>query len=60
MMNEIIRFLMAISLIMTIVFAVVANLDKCVFKSLIFTLGSIFCEVITVLLFLLYSFIYLV
>lgn len=60
MMNEIIRFLMAISLIMTIVFAVVANLDKCVFKSLIFTLGSIFCEVITVLLFLLYFFIYLI
>lgn len=60
MMNEIIRFLMAISLIMTIVFAVVANLDKCVFKSLIFTLGSVFCEVITVLLFLLYFFIYLI
>lgn len=60
MMNEIIRFLMAISLIMTIVFAVVANLDKCVFKSLIFTLGSIFCEVITALLFLLYFFIYLI
>lgn len=60
MIAETIRFLMTISLIMTIVFAVVANLDKCVFKSLIFTLGSIFCEVITVLLFLLYFFIYLI
>ena len=60
MMNEIIRFLMAISLIMTIVFAVVANLDKCVFKSLIFTLGSVFFFFFTVLLFLLYFFIYLI
>lgn len=60
MIAEIIRFLMAISLIMTIVFAVIANLAKCVFKSLIFTLGSVFCEVITVILFLLYFFIYLI
>ena len=60
MIAETIRFLMTISLIMAIVFAVIANLDKCVFKSLIFTLGSVFCEVITVLLFLLYFFIYLI
>ena len=60
MIAETIRFLMTISLIMAIVFAVIADLVKCVFKSLPFVLGSVFCIVITVVLFILYSFIYLV
>ena len=60
MIAETIRFLLTISLIMAIVFAVIADLVKCVFKSLPFALGSVFCIVITVVLFILYSFIYLV
>ena len=60
MIAETIRFLMTISLMMAIVFAVVTDSIKCVIKSLTFTVGSVFCIVITVVLFILYSFIYLV
>lgn len=60
MIAETIRFLMTISLIMAIVFAVIADSVKCVIKSLTFTVGSVFYIVITVVLFILYSFIYLV
>ena len=48
MIAETIRFLMTISLIMAIVFAVIADSVKCVIKSLTFTVGSVFYIVITV------------